>query len=316
VLAVGVLSVVWVNAHAGSLLGVAMTAACTALLLARRDARRQGWVCAAATGAALAGSFVNPYGTGVIAQTQDVQASSAGLIVEWQHFSPASPTQWLAMAAGLAALAVAVRRGEQAFAASLAVLCAAGAYALRFQPVLLLVALPVLAAAVPTAPGAVQRYLRSRRAMFTRCGVLGLVAWAAVAAPSLTHIGRPDPADYPVSIVTSIPHGCHVFDSYLIGSFLILERPDTRVSLDSRNTLYGQRRIIADGRVLQGKGNLTTELAGAGCVLAPPSAGLVPRLRADPAWTLRASDQAAVLFVRHHTTGIASRSLPGRRPYT
>lgn len=299
VAAAAALSVAWVNLHAGSLLGVAVAVACAVPLLARRATRARGWLCLATAAVMLAGSFVYPYGIGVLSQTQHVRAASAGLVAEWQPFDPASPSQWLALAVGLGGLVLAARRQEWAFAGALAVLAAATIYASRFQPMLLLVALPVLGTVAPQAPPPVPRSIRSRRVMFYRCTVAGLVAWAAVvAAPSLAHVGRPDPAIYPVGIVRDIPHGCHLFNSYLLGSFVILERPDVLVSLDSRNDLYGRQRILADERTLNGQGDLGRELAGAGCVLIPPSLGLAANLHHDPAWTLRASAPAAVLFVR------------------
>ncbi len=302
VLAVGALSVVWVNLHAGTLLGVMITAGCAVLLLARRDGRSAGGWCLAAAAAGLAGAFINPYGFGLISQTEQVQAASSGLIVEWQHFNPASPLADAALAAGLLALFIAARRREPAFVAALAICAVSAVFAVRMLPFVDLAALPVLAGWVSRPGPAVLRYARSRRVMFARCGAVGFLAFAAVAVPSLTHIGRPDLAKYPVAIVADIPAGCRLFSTDLIGGFVILQRPDVPVSLDTRNTLYGRRRLLALERVLAGRGNLTRGLAGAGCVLVPPGSGLAKRLRDNPAWRVKASEPpAAVLFVRKLT---------------
>ncbi len=296
---VAITCAIWVNLHAASLLGVAVAAACAVLLVIRPSTVRAGLWCGAAAVAALAGTFANPYGIGVIAQTAQVQAESSGLMAEWQHLDPASPIQDLSMLAGLLALILAIRHRDAILAGALAVTMAGAVDAIRFLPFVVLVALPVLAARASRPSPALARYARSRQVMFRRCGVAGVVALVVVAISSLTHIGRPDLATYPVSIVKDIPAGCHLFNTDLIGGFVILERPDVPVSLDTRNTLYGRSMLLAEERVLQGEGSLSRGLAGAGCVLVPPASGLARRLDHDRAWKLTASDPpAAVLFVR------------------
>jgi hypothetical protein len=228
-----------------------------------------------------------------------VHTSSAGLIAEWQHVNPASPVQDLTLALGVLALVLAVRRREVVLAATLGTTIAGSIFAIRFLPFVVLAGLPVVAAWASTPSQAVLRYARSRRVMFRRCGAIGALALVAVAAPSLTHIGRPYLATYPVRIVRDIPPGCRVFTTDLMGGFVILERPDAPVSLDTRNTLYGRQLLLAEERVLHGAGNLASGLAGAGCVLVPPTSGLARRLDHDPAWQIRATEPpAAVLFVR------------------
>jgi hypothetical protein len=128
---------------------------------------------------------------------------------------------------------------------------------------------------------------------------LALAALVALAAPSLTHIGRPRPADYPVALMPDLPHGCRLFTTDVIGSYVVLARPDVLVSLDTRNNLYGSALSIAEDRVLRGSGNLSLGLAGADCVLVPRTYGLAQRLRDDPLWQMRSADQTAVLYVRH-----------------
>jgi len=296
---VGITSVVWVNLHAAALLGVAVAVACAALLGVRRATRRDGAWCLAAGAAALAGTFVNPYGLGVLAQTARVQAASAGLMAEWQHLSLASPVQDASIIVGLLALVVAASRGDAIVVGALAVTTTGSIFAIRLLPFVVLLAIPVLAAWASRPSPALLRYARSRRVMFRRCGIVGVVALVAVAAPSVAHIGRPDLATYPVRIVMDIPAGCRVFSTDVLGGFVILERPDAPVSLDTRNTLYGRRMLLAEERVVQGEGNLARGLAGAGCVLVPPASGLARRLDHDRAWNLTASEPpSAVLFVR------------------
>ena len=291
VLTAGIVSVVWVNLHAGELFGVAMIFACAVLLLARRDLRGGGW-CLAAGAVALAASFLNPYGVGVLKQAAQVQSASSGVMAEWQHLDPGDPLQLAALAVGLTALILAVRRRDLVSIGGLGVAAAGSVIAIRLLPILVLLALPVLAASASQPQ--VLRYLHSRRIVL----YLGLTAGMVVALPSLGHIGRPDPAYYSMNVVRDIPPHCRLFSTDTLGGFVILERPDVPVSLDTRNDLYGRQRVLADVHVVAGKGDIASGLAGAGCVLVPPGTGLAKWLRTSQGWKLADSDQAVALFVR------------------
>jgi hypothetical protein len=295
VIAVGMVSLVWVNLHAGELIGVAMICGCAVLLLARRDPRASGW-CWAAGAAAMAASFLNPYGFGVLKQAAQVQGASAGVVAEWQHLDPASPMQWAMLVIGLSALVLAARQRNLTLAGGLATVAVGAVTAIRLLPVLVLLALPVLAASA-SRPRLLS-YIRDHRLVLYPGAAAGLAAVVVMALPSLGHIGRPDPAVYPVEVVRDIPPHCRLFNSYVLGAFVILERPDVQVSLDSRNDLYGRQRVLAAERVAGGQGDVAAELAGAGCVLVPPATGLAKWLRREPGWVLTGWEPAAVLFVR------------------
>ena len=293
----GLLAVAWINLHAAALLAVAIAGVSTILLAVTRRGSRWRYA-AAATVAAAAGCLVNPYGLGVLHQAGQVQADSSGVITEWAPVNLGNPVQDLTLAAGVAALVVAWRRREATLTAALAVSIVGSAEAVRFLPFVVLLAMPVLATYVSDPPDPIRRYLTSRRVMFQRGGALGFVALVALAVPSLTHIGRPEPATYPVGLVADIPHSCRLFTTDLIGSYVILARPDVPVSLDTRNNLYGPAQLVAEERVLHGRGNVSRGLAGAGCVLVPRTYGLAQRLRNDPHWHVRAADTIAVLYLR------------------
>jgi len=285
-----------VNLHAGALLGVAIVGAITLMVFAQRRTRgRSGW-CLAALITVASSSLINPYGIDLIRQTARVKGASTGIIDEWQHIDPTNPTQMIMLVLGLVALAVASRRGDAAFAGALAVAVIGSLTAIRLLPILLLLALPVLAAFA--SQRAVLGYLHSRRLVLGPGAVAGVVALLWLAVPSLGHIGRPDPAIYPTKVVQDIPRNCRLFNSYLLGGFVLLERPDVQVSLDSRNDLYGAKRVTAEEGVLRGQGDLAQGLSGAGCVLVPPTSGLAKRLHASPQWELKSSEPAAVLYLR------------------
>jgi hypothetical protein len=293
----GLLTATWINLHAAALLAVAIAAAGSVLLLLIRRDGRWRYAAAAAVAAGL-GCLVNPHGIGVLHQASQVQADSTQLVTEWMPFDPANAVQDLTLAAGLAALIIAWRRREAVLAAALAVCMTGSVQAVRFLPFVVILAMPVIASFASNPPGPIHRYLVSRRVMLQRGGALGLAALVALAVPSLTHIGRPEPATYPATVVADIPHGCRLFTNDLIGAYVILARPDVPVSLDTRNNLYGPKLLIAEERVLHGWGNPATGLTGAGCVLTPRSYGLARQLRHDPQWQVRAVDQIAILYVR------------------
>lgn len=293
----GLLTVTWVNLHAAAILAVALAgASAVSLFLYRRGACWR--YAAAATATAAVGCVANPYGIGVLQQAVQVRDAAVGSIAEWMPFDWASPMQDIALVAAIAAVIIAWRRREAVMTGALAVCIAGSAVAWRILPFAVLLAVPVLAAFASHPPGPIRLYLTSRRDMLQRCGALGLVTMVVVAAPSLTHIGRPQPASYPVALVPDIPHDCQLFASDVIGSYVILARPDVLVSLDTRNNLYGSAFSITADRVLRGSGDWSRGLAGAGCILVPRSYGLAQRLRDDPHWRLRAADQEAVLYVK------------------
>jgi len=295
--ALGGLTIGWVNLHAGALLGVAIVGATTVVVFARRSTRnRSGW-CLAALVTVTACTLVNPYGIGIVSQTMQVKQASEGVVTEWQHLDPANPMQLITFAAGLIALVVAARRRDVVFTAALAVAAAGAVTAIRILPVLLLLSAPMLAVYASQPP--VLRYLRSRRTMLAQGSALGLAVIVVLAGLALSHAGRADPSDYPGAVVHAIPKHCRVFNSYLIGGYVILERPDVAVSLDSRNDLYGAQRVLLAQRVLAGQGDPDHELAGAGCVLVPPTSGLAHRLAGRDGWTLKAAETGAALYVRN-----------------
>lgn len=290
--AIGVLSTVWVNLHAGALFGVMIVGSCAALLLLRRATRPRGWWCLAAAAAAGAGALLNPQGLGLFHQTVAVKTASID-IVEWQHLDPTQPFDVAKLLLGVLALGIALRRRDAVFIAALAVSVAGSVTAVRLLPILLLLSIPVLAS-TPV----VLAYARSRHLLLLRGGAVLTSAFALLAATSLGHIGRPNPATYPTRTIAAIPRGCHVFNDYALGGYLILRRADVRVSLDSRNDLYGLDRLESAQRTLRGEGDVSGDISGAGCVLVPGSTGLAHQLRADPAWRLVSAAPGATLFVR------------------
>lgn len=294
-LAIAVLTILWVNLHAAALLGVAMAGASLLSVFLRRSTRsRSGWLLAALLVVTLC-SLVNPYGTGLLAQTMQVKSESV-VVTEWQPLNPTDPLQLVLFAVGLLGLGLALRRGDPIFAAALAVAACGSVTAMRILPIFFLLALPVLAS-VASNERAI-RYFASRHRMLTRGASVLLVIAAAFALYNLPSFGRPDPTRFPSTAIKAIPTGCKLFNEYHLGGLVILERPDVPVSLDSRNDLYGVELVRQSWRVLSGHVDPAEGLAGAGCVLVDPAGGLAAQLRASPDWEMTSEESAAVLFVR------------------
>lgn len=290
------LIVLWNNVHASAVLGVAVVGVAAVLLLLRRSTRGRFWWFALATVAGALALIVNPYGTDVLDQAAAVRSAAAGL-TEWQPLNPLDPVHAIPVALGLIAVVVAARRREPVLLAALAVSVAASVLAIRFVPFVLLIAVPVLASTATTPR--VAAYLRSRRIALRRMAVVAVAAFALVAAPNLVHIGQPDPGRFSSAVVGSIPSGCRLFNSYDLGGEVILERPDVPVFIDSRAELYGAAELQHYFLVASGRRPLATAVPDATCVIMPPSAGLVAKLKSDPSWRVLRADHVAVLLVRN-----------------
>jgi hypothetical protein len=293
------LQVGWTNLHATAPLGIALAAVAGAADLATwagpaPTRHRLGWAAAPALAAGL-GTLVNPAGAGVLSQALTVRASSTGLISEWLPIDIGDPFMDLTILLGALTIAVAARRRWQRPAAVLLVLLVAGVAVRRFQPILAVCAIPVLAAALDT-PRA-REWAVSRRTML-RVGAATLTAtYVTLAAISASHLGR---VYYPYPPIRALPAGCRLFNSYDLGGIVILLRPDVPVSLDSRNDLYGRREVLDLSRTLKAGTGAGARLAALSvdCVLVRPSSPLGRQLSRDPAWREAAHHRDATAYVR------------------
>lgn len=295
VLWLGLITIAWVNLHAAAPLGVVVCGASTlGILLSRPDPRRVFWFLGA-TLTVGASCLLNPYGFGIVAQTLLVKGQSTN-IKEWQPFDAGDPLELGVMAVGVMAVFVTYRRRNKMTFAVLAVMLCGSVLAYRVLPIFFILSLPVLAAA---APSGLLGYAQSRRGMLNQ-GAAAAVFIAAVAAlANVQNLGRPDPADFPVSAIGKIPAECNLYNDYQLGGLVILQRPDVKVSVDSRNDLYGAARVEKSLETVAGLGNLDVELQGADCVLVPPDTGLALYLRRNSLWTETFAEPTAVLFVRN-----------------
>jgi hypothetical protein len=321
-LIIAAIQAVWVNLHTAALLGIPVVLCAGlgtqagVLSALPAGARRRMLPTAAARAAApalaaLAGTLANPRGPGVFAQLREVNSASAGLVAEWQHVSLSSPGQLVMLGAGVLAVAAAARRRRFEEALVLAMLAVAGAYAIRNLPILDAVAVAVLAVAFggPRLRAWTADRARVIALRIMAVGVVGALAVRAVIG--LPHTGA---TIYPVAAVRALPSGCRLFNSYLLGGIVILERPGVPVSIDSRNDLYGRQTVVAEQRILTSSsgGPGVLRRLGVTCVLIPAATGLAGQLRRSPGWRRVIGGPAGTVFVRR---GLAARrGTPAVRP--
>jgi hypothetical protein len=318
-LIIGAIEAVWVNLHTAALLGIAVVfcaglGAQAGLLWAQPAHARRRMLPAAAAGAvapalaALAGALANPRGPAVFAQLREVNSASAGLVAEWQHVSLSSPGQLAMLGAGVLAMGVAARRRRFDLALVLAMLAAGGAYAIRVLPILGAVAVAVLAV---TFGGPRLRGWTADRARVVALQIMAVSIAGALAVRAVTGLPQTGATIYPIASVRALPPGCRLFNSYLLGGIVILERPGVPVSIDSRNDLYGRRAVATQQRILTGRsgGPGALRRLGVTCALIPLASGLAGQLRRSPVWRLVTGDPAGAVFV-----SVRPSLWPGSRP--
>ena len=298
--AIGIVAgqIVWMNLHSTAVLGPLIVLAVGAgRMLARRS--RQAAVRTAVLMAATAmACLATPYGFAPIGHLQQVRAASVGLISEWRPAGLGSPEQILALVSlALAVMAAAdcYRRRAYDTLALLVLFGAITAVALRFAPMLVLTAVPPLAAAAGRIP--------ARRSFVNRICALALVVLAAASVFGAAYFADPGAQNTSPTLVEALPRGCRLVNDMTVGGAVILERPDVQVSIDSRNDMYGRQRELTALRVLEDAsfGSRYVDAHDVGCVLAPSSAPLVRALTVSRAWRTVGHDATRTLLVRPGT---------------
>ncbi len=305
------LTAVWVNLHLAALSGLAAVAGGVAVAVLGRPVRpTQLARPAVVVGAVGLGCLASPLGTGIVASAGHTADASVELIDEWAPLWRATPVlalTWIAAALCLALLVLAWRRSARAdrvpgwlpfWVGAVAVLVAGGLTAARFSPMAVLVAVPAVAAVLPSfdlhrVPWLVRRL---SCALPIAVGATVLV----VALTSLGSFGRPGPLFPTAATVAAVPDGCRVLNEYDEGGLLTLLRgaDGVLVSADGRNDVYGVATLRATEQLMLGVDGALDTLAAAGvdCLLLTPDRPLVAQAMAA-GWRLTARDQARVLLV-------------------
>ncbi len=295
--------VVWANAHASFLFGLALTGAFALEALWaepkawRRIVRQWGLFCAGAGLAAL----ITPHGVdGLLFPLRVNGMSSLSGITEWrspdfQHLPPVE----IAIFAGLWVL---LSRGAKLAPVRLGLLLVLLYMTLahvRHETLLVLIGAPLLAEAMAGRP---------LRAMSDRSaeGLASLLAFAGVVALGFARLAVPfDPGDGRVSPVSALAHAPAalraqpVFNSYDLGGYLIFS--GVKPFIDGRTDMYGDA-FIARYDAIERPSLAAFDQAVAqyhiGWTFLAPSSPLVAALDADPRWRRLYADRYAVIHVR------------------
>jgi hypothetical protein len=294
------LQVLWINLHTSALFGPAVIGVGGVGLLLRERAawralrprlvRLAGLVAAAA-----AACLATPYGTALITNVNDVRDASVGLIAEWEHAGIHGSTQILglvAIAVALAAAYPALRGRRYDTVGYLLLFAAATASAVRFTPILFVLAMPEVALLLGR--------LRVRESFLLRTVAAGCLVLAVFAGIRLDRFGDIDEQVGSPSLVAVVPHGCRVVNDYTIGGALMLARPDVRVSVDGRNDMYGRSLLLTvEGWLDNEPGTLARiDTDRVTCVLTESGDRLVSVLTASPDWRVVGTDDHRTLLVR------------------
>ena len=287
---------IWASIHGAVVAGVAIVVAVGVGYAAKagfatEDIERAAVVALSAAAGSCCGIYgptVWPYALATRGQSQVIQ--------EWQHWSPSSPRSILFAAVALVSLAIACRHRDWTKAV---VLCVTGVLAfdaLRNEPFLLIFGVGPLAALF-SIPSPNRAFAYGRRAVSLGLAVL-LVGTFASRGPVNNALSGLDPAVVPVAQIDALPSGCRLLNSYELGGWVILLRPDIAVSQDPRNDVYGSATVLTQLHVLLGYPSAMAWVSQhhANCVLAPPDYGLLTDLK-KAGWTEISSGKAAETWV-------------------
>ena len=319
------LFLLWLNLHAGFALGPALLLAYGAGLILETAFGNTPWPEARPIVirvlllllACLVLVPFNPSGAQLYRYPLDTLRSPGmrSLIGEW--FSPDFHSMlylpfmllWLAV---LTVLAGSRSRPRGRVMLPLLVTAFAALDAVRHIPIFVLVASPVIAAAlsVPSASSALSQRtsdLSRRRPLFNRAvviliAVFALLRWVNLARGQQAH----EAEQFPEKAVAFLRAGRYpekVFVYYDWGGYAIWKLyPEYRVFVDGRADLYGDEllRQFQTAVHLQTGWREVLDAWKVETVLVPPSCALAQALVLDPEWHVAFSDSQAILLLRRH----------------
>jgi hypothetical protein len=290
----------WACLHGVVIAGViAIGAACAGAAIKQRRIGRPAVTAMVATVA----SCISPLGLST--WTYAFKTSGASLaehIEEWQRPSIHRAEDVVISALLLALVAwglwIGRRTREWEVVLPLVALTAMAFQAVRNEPLALIAGLPIAAHALTSIGSVIERrgwkvaLLPGRAFVAITVGALlgGLIRTGGLSF-------NPDPmnsSNFPVASAAALPSGCRLLNEYDDGGYLILARPDIRVSQDGRNDLYGEARLNQQESVLDTadptRAAATLNALRVTCVLARTTRPLVHALAQLPGWHRIATD--------------------------
>ena len=318
------LFLLWLNLHAGFALGPALLLLYAIGLMFESAAGTTLWSesrpiilrVVAITLACIALVPLNPSGAQLYSYPLDTLRSTGmrTLIVEW--FSP-NFHQWiylpffLVILILLAALAYSRSRIHGRTLLPLLFTAAASLDAVRHIPIFILLAIPVIAAALPTSssPTLLTQQSPVSRKTQTAFNTAALILLALFAIVRWIELARDQPASeaalFPQKAVTFLEthqEPYRLFAYYDWGGYAIWKLDSRyRVFADGRADLYGTfllRQCIETVSQLHPGWDQVLDNWNVETILVPPSSALAQGLFLDPRWTARYRDLQAVVFIR------------------
>lgn len=318
------ITVLWVNLHAGFALGIFLIGAYAAVQAVRflqaaltRDenrkkmALRRGGFLGLSMAACLLAVLLNPNGMRMYTYPFETLASPSMqmFIQEWAspdfHLREWQPLLWLL----LALLAAGSLAREPVEPVHLLLTLALGYFALRSMrnvPLLVLAAIPLLAAQAtslvrdrPEVRG-VNRLGRWLNPLLLAIAILAVGLRFALVLREQPVSER---QSFPVRAVDWIernrPAG-NLYNTYGWGGYIIWRLPDYPVFIDGRADLYGDRFIYDYLEVYRAEPGWESALAAADVrlVLIEPQAPLAYAMARSPDWQLAFSDEMSVVFIK------------------
>jgi hypothetical protein len=334
------LFLLWLNLHAGFALGLALLFAYGLGLIMETAAGNTPWQQARPIIlrvlrvlllllACLALVRLNPSGAQLYRYPFDTLRSSAmrSFIVEW--FSPDFHEWlyrpflllWLLL---LTVLASSRSRPGGRVIVPLLLTSFAALDAVRHIPIFVLVAIPVIAAALPVAsasPAALQRRPDSSRfrplfnmVVVVLIGVFALVKWVSLARSQDAREAKQYP-ERAVAFLQASPQPRRIFVYYDWGGYAIWKLyPEYRVFVDGRADLYGDDLLRQFKTAMQLRTGWRDVLDRwtVETVLVPPSCALAQALLLDPNWHATFVDSKAVILLRTHPRIGGATGVPAR----
>jgi hypothetical protein len=329
------LFLLWLNLHAGFALGLALLFAYGVGLIMETAAGNTPWQQARPIVlrvlllllACLALVPLNPSGAQLCRYPFDTLRSSGmrSFIVEW--FSPDFHDWlyrpfllvWLLL---LTALASSRSRPKGRVIVPLLLTSFAALDAVRHIPLFVLVAMPVIAAALPVASpfsAVSQRGPDSSRfrpllnlAVVILIAVFALVKWVSLARSQDAH----EAEQYPqraIAFLQASAQPQRIFVYYDWGGYAIWKLyPEYRVFVDGRADLYGDDLLRQFKTALQLRTGWrdVLDVWKVEAVLVPPSCALAQALLLDPNWHVAFTDSKAIILLRTHPPPVERRASP------
>jgi hypothetical protein len=311
------LTLLWVNLHAGFALGLAVSAL---FLLGEWIERVLGYSKHNAPRRRTAALILlldllivplNPNGLRMFSYPIETLRSAAmqNYIAEWAspnfHHAEYFPFLLIVLVA-FAALSLPGKQVRPRDLLLLLVSLYAGLCSIRMMPLFVLIATPLIAKRLGLWPRSASQHRQPHaisRSFFNAVIVLAMIAFTGIhTAQVIQRQPLAEARSFPARAVAYLqahPPSGTIFNHYDWGGYLIWKLyPSTRVFIDGRADLYGQKFFDQFANTFQLKNDWQQPLQrwNIETVIVPPDSALATGLRSSPGWTVSYEDSQAVIL--------------------